>query len=332
MAYEQLAIEVHGLTKRYGQRRVVDDLDMHVPQGSIYGFVGKNGAGKTTTMRMIAGLCRPSGGEIELLGSSAAHSRTAIGALIEEPGLLPNLSATENLMAKSLAMGVRKPKKACQELLDLVGLGNVGRKKTKGFSLGMKQRLGLAMAMVGDPKVLMLDEPLNGLDPQGTREMREALSALSSSRGVTMIISSHVLDQLNRVADNFGVVADGRMVAEFSDADMQAACAGALRVRACNPLALRQAVGRRMPQIMVAQQSDGALLLREQNGATPDVEAVSRSLFEEGVILLELTVTSRDIEEFFVSLMNRGGRTSVQQVARTATSAPVARQKEARHA
>ena len=222
-------IECRALTKRYGGVNAVDALDMRVGAGDIYGFVGKNGAGKSTTMKMVAGLVAPTSGTLELFGMGpygAAHAAqldaagragsfssatSRIGALIEEPGVLMNFSATENLMMKALAMGVIRPKEQVAELLHLVGLEHAGARKVKKFSQGMKQRLGLALALVGSPDLLLLDEPFNGMDPETTRDLRRALVALNQERGVTIVISSHVLDQLMRVCTRFGVIAAGRM-------------------------------------------------------------------------------------------------------------------------
>ena len=212
-------IETRSLTKTYGGKRAVDALDMQVPAGEIYGFVGKNGAGKSTAMKMAAGLVRPSAGEIELFGEArdaggcAPHGPqpgfSRIGALIEDPGVLPTFSALENLMGKAIAIGVVRAEAHCRELLELVGLADTGSLRVKKFSLGMKQRLGLALALVGNPELLLLDEPFNGLDPEATRSMRNALMRINRERGVTMVISSHVLDQLDRMATRFGVIRVG---------------------------------------------------------------------------------------------------------------------------
>lgn len=305
------AVETRGLVKAYGSKRAVDGLDMCVPPGSVYGFVGKNGAGKSTTMKMIAGLARPTSGSMLLFDADISRSRRKarpVGALIENPGLAPNLSATDNLMVKARAMGVSKARAHCAGLLDLVGLAEVAGKKVKGFSLGMKQRMGIALALVGDPQLLLLDEPLNGLDPEATREMRTCIGRLASERGVTVVISSHVLDQLNRVADRFGVISDGRMVAEFTDEEMQAACGHSVRVRATEPERARQVLQVSLPAgASVTQAADGALDVAFASGA-PDVLAVSQALHDADVVLLELVVVNRDIEDYFVELMERGAR------------------------
>ena len=202
-------IEARGLTKVYGGRAVVRDFAMTVAAGDIYGFVGKNGAGKSTVMKMICGDALPTAGEVVLFESDRASAGDGepedggvrrIGVLIEEPGLLVNLSAYRNLMAKALAWGIVDGPARCEEVLRLVGLSSVGNKKVRGFSLGMKQRLGLAMALLGSPDVLLLDEPFNGLDPEATRAMRNLIVRVNETSGITVVVSSHVLDQLDRMA------------------------------------------------------------------------------------------------------------------------------------
>ena len=316
-------IETRSLTKVYGHGRnrkvAVDRLNMHVAAGDIYGFVGKNGAGKSTTMKMIAGLVTPTSGEIELFGegeSGAAPNRkpgifsaeySRIGALIEEPGVLPGLSAYDNLMAKALAIGVVRAKEQCHDLLNLVGLTDTGTKKVKGFSLGMKQRLGLALALLGGPDLLLLDEPLNGLDPEATRAMRNTLMQLNRERGITIVISSHVLDQLNRVATRFGVVRTGTLVKEFTEDELHAACGSSIRVRTANTAQTLAILEERLAGAGATfrAEPDGAILV----SGTATVEDISRILHESNQTVLELSVLERDIEDYFVELM---GGTDVQ--------------------
>ena len=337
-------IETRCLTKAYGRghsrKLAVDRLDMHVAEGDIYGFVGKNGAGKSTTMKMIAGLVTPTSGEIELFGEGADARVTAgstgatgnaksarkpgifsaeysrVGALIEEPGVLPGLSAFDNLMAKALAIGVIRAKEQCRNLLNLVGLSDTGTKKVKGFSLGMKQRLGLALALVGGPDLLLLDEPLNGLDPEATRAMRNTLVQLNRERGVTIVISSHVLDQLNRVATRFGVVRDGAMVKEFTEGELHAACGSSIRVRTADTARALAILEERLAGATFRAEPDGAVLV---SGGV-DVEDVSRILHESDQAVLELSVRERDIEDYFVELMG-GADTSDAEPERRAAHA-----------
>lgn len=326
-------IETHALTRVYGKRRVVDSLDMHVAAGEIYGFVGKNGAGKSTAMKMIAGLVRPTSGEIDLFGevrdTGNASGRAPldprsgfshIGALIEDPGILPAFSAFENLMCKAIAIGIVRADAHCRELLELVGLADTGSTRIKKFSLGMKQRLGLALALVGGPDLLLLDEPFNGLDPESTRKMRNALVRLNRERGVTMVISSHVLDQLDRMATSFGVIRSGSMVRELSIEDLHEECGSSIRVKTADPARSLAILEERLPAAMLRAEPDGAILVSGAarhaaarfGGAAGDpavsgarsTEEVSRVLGEAGLLILELTRIERDIEEFFVELMD----------------------------
>lgn len=320
------AIETRGLSKAYGGRRVVSDFDMTVAAGDIYGFVGKNGAGKSTVMKMICGVAAPSGGEVVLFGGAlegsgagSAPSDTGvgdlvagsaairrIGVLIEEPGLLPNLSAYRNLMAKALAWGIVDAPARCEEVLRLVGLAGVGKRKVRGFSLGMKQRLGLALALLGNPDVLLLDEPFNGLDPEATRAMRNLIVRLNQTLGITVVVSSHVLDQLDRMATRYGVIADGRLVRQMSAEEMAAECGRSLRVRTADTARALALLQEAFPTVAFRAEPDGTLVA---TGAY-DAEAVARQLQGAGQVVLEFSQEQRDIEDYFVELME-GGATHV---------------------
>lgn len=320
------AIETRGLSKAYGGRRVVSDFDMTVAAGDIYGFVGKNGAGKSTVMKMICGVAAPSGGEVVLFGGAlegsgagSAPSDTGvgdlvagsaairrIGVLIEEPGLLPNLSAYRNLMAKALAWGIVEAPARCEEVLRLVGLAGVGKRKVRGFSLGMKQRLGLALALLGNPDVLLLDEPFNGLDPEATRAMRNLIVRLNQTLGITVVVSSHVLDQLDRMATRYGVIADGRLVRQMSAEEMAAECGRSLRVRTADTARALALLQEAFPTVAFRAEPDGTLVA---TGAY-DAEAVARQLQGAGQVVLEFSQEQRDIEDYFVELME-GGATHV---------------------
>ncbi len=205
------AIEVQGLTKRYGDAVAVDDLSFTVPQGSITGFIGPNGSGKTTTIRMLMHLAKPDAGRARVLGVDIRDPQDylpAVGALIESPAFEPNLSGRRNLLA--LAQLGRTDPARIPGLLDLVGLGAAGRKRYKAYSLGMKQRLALAAALLGDPRLLILDEPVNGLDPTGIREMRDLMQRLARS-GKTIFVSSHLLGELQRICSHLVVIDKGRL-------------------------------------------------------------------------------------------------------------------------
>ena len=307
-------VETRGLTKSYRGKRAVDRLDLHVAQGDIYGFVGKNGAGKSTVMKMVCGLAAPTEGEIELFGGRAGAvvrgeavrpaGTSRVGALIEAPGIAPNLTAYENLMAKALALGVVDASARCREALALVGLEGVGRKKAKGFSLGMKQRLGLALALVGSPDLLLLDEPFNGLDPEGTRAMRNLIVRLNQTLGVTVVISSHVLDQLDRVATRFGIIAEGRMVREMTAEQVQAECGDSLRVRTADPARALALMEEAFPQATLRALPDESLSVAGDYDAT----AVSRFIHDADQTVLEMSPVRRDIEDYFVELMEGGAQ------------------------
>ena len=213
------------LTKIYGNFKALDKLNMSVPKQAIYGLVGKNGAGKTTLLRIICGLQNTTSGEYRLYGISSkdkkiVKARQKMGAVIETPAIYPDLSATGNLKEQFRITGERTFKKI-PDLLQLVGLERVGHKKAGNFSFGMKQRLGIAMALANNPNFLVLDEPVNGLDPQGIVEMRETLLKLNREYGITILISSHILDELSRIATYYGFIDNGRMVKEISAVDLK---------------------------------------------------------------------------------------------------------------
>lgn len=295
------AIKTVGLTKRYGAKCAVDNMSLTVKCGEIYGFVGRNGAGKSTVMKMLAGLVLPTEGEIELMGERQAPGCTSrrLGALIENPGIHPGLSGFDNVMVRALSLGVPDPKAATHEVLEIVGLGEVGRKRAKTYSLGMKQRLGLALALVGSPDLLLLDEPFNGLDPQAVREVRTTIMRLARVRSITVFISSHVLDQLERMVTCYGVIRDGRLVQEMTAAQVEAACADYLSIRAAEPQLALAKLQDAFPQASFTLQPDDTL--RAEGGLA--AEDAGRALAQAGIAVTELYVHERDIEELFVGLM-----------------------------
>jgi len=230
------AIATRGLAKRYGSRVALDGLDLRVPAGTVYGFLGPNGAGKTTTMRILTGLVRPDAGTVELLGQRFGRGDRRllfdVGALIEAPSFYPFLSGRENLLALA-ASGAPVRKGRVDEVLTLVNLQDRARDRVSGYSMGMRQRLGIAAAMLNDPRVLLLDEPANGLDPAGIVGMRETLRALAAA-GHTVLVSSHILSEVEHLADVVGIVARGRLVRE-GPIDRLLAEGGEVRVRVAPP-------------------------------------------------------------------------------------------------
>ena len=226
-------LSTNGLTKKFGRYKVVNAVNIHIRQGDIYGLIGRNGAGKTTILKMISGLVAPTEGDFSLFeksGKAAYQYMSRIGTLIEAPGIYPNMSAYENMKLKCIAMGVRK-QGVIEELLNTVGLGTVGKKKVKNFSLGMKQRLGIALALVGDPDLVILDEPINGLDPQGIAEVRETLFKLNKEKNITFIISSHILEELSKIATNYGIIHDGVLIKEMTREELLAECSERIELK-----------------------------------------------------------------------------------------------------
>ena len=230
----EYVLTTQGLSKHYRDFKALDDLTMHVPKGAIYGFVGRNGAGKTTLIRLICGLQRPTAGSFALYGaaygSKALNSlRRRMGAVVETPSIYLDLTAEDNLKEQYRVLGVPSDE-GIPALLKLVGLEDTGKKKARNFSLGMKQRLGIAVALAGDPDLLVLDEPVNGLDPQGIIEIRELILKLNRERNITVLISSHILDELSRLATHYGFIDSGRMVKEISAQELEAACRKCMRL------------------------------------------------------------------------------------------------------
>lgn len=223
-----------GLSKQYRNFKALNNLNMHIPRGSIYGFVGKNGAGKTTLIRVICGLQEPTSGEYSIYGVKNTDSeiykmRRRMGAVVEMPSIYLDMTAEQNLREQYRILGI-PDMNGITELLELVGLADTGRKKARNFSLGMKQRLGIAVALAGDPDFLVLDEPINGLDPQGIVEMRELIMKLNRERHITVLISSHILDELSRLATHYGFIDCGQIVREISAEELEAACRKCMRI------------------------------------------------------------------------------------------------------
>ncbi|MBO4458799.1 MAG: ATP-binding cassette domain-containing protein [Butyrivibrio sp.] len=215
-------LETKNLNKQYGTFHAVKDMNVHMVKGDIYGLIGPNGAGKTTLMKMIIGFANPTSGEI-LIDEKQGGKK--IGNLIESPGIYGHLDAFDNMMLKAKALGVYD-KKTITEILDFVGLSSAGDKKAGKFSLGMKQRLGIALALLGDPEILILDEPINGLDPQGIIEVRELIIRLNEERNMTIMISSHILGELQKVANVFGIITGGELLMEITSDELKERCSG----------------------------------------------------------------------------------------------------------
>lgn len=241
-------LKVKGITKRYPGFTALNEMNMTIPRGAIYGFVGKNGAGKTTLIRVITGLQKATSGEYEIFGISSdskdiLKARKRMGAIVETPALFGDLNAVDNMKQQYLNLGLPSYD-GINELLELVGLGDTGRKKVRNFSLGMRQRLGIAVALCGKPDFLILDEPINGLDPQGIIEMRELILKLNRENGVTILISSHILDELSRLATHYGFIDKGRIVKEMTSEELEKSSRKSTRLKVNDTKALARTMER----------------------------------------------------------------------------------------
>ncbi|HRY42938.1 MAG TPA: ABC transporter ATP-binding protein [Thermoanaerobaculia bacterium] len=290
-----------GLTYRYGETAVVSGVDLAVPRGSVYGFVGPNGAGKTTTIKLLLGLLTPSGGSVELLGEPVNGRRSAalarVGALVESPALYPHLTAEENLRLDQLARGV--PRANVERALAAVGLAGEGKKLVRRFSLGMKQRLGLALALLHAPSLLVLDEPSNGLDPAGVRELRETIRRLAAEEGITVLVSSHILAELESVATWIGVLARGRLRFQGPLEELKGTQPGVLGVRVDDP-ARAQALLRRV-DLSATLRPDG--LLAVGVAGREGIARVNTLLVGEGLAVSHLALEEASLERAFLALV-----------------------------
>ena len=222
-------IETQDLVKTYAHKNAVDHVNMHIPEGSIYGFVGENGSGKTTIMRLLTGLAEPTHGSFTLNGVSNKSSeiykvRKQMSAIVETASMVPSMTARENIIYQSLYLGIKITDEEIDDLLAKVHLEGVGNKKARNFSLGMRQRLGIALALMNKPKLMLLDEPMNGLDPQGIADLRDLLIELNEKEGMTILISSHILSELEKIASHYGFISHGKLVEEITVEELQNRC------------------------------------------------------------------------------------------------------------
>ena len=293
-------LETKNLTKIYGKTKAVDNVSIHVKQGDIYGFIGRNGAGKTTLMRMVSGLATITDGEVSIFGRANddfANIKNRIGCLIEAPGVFPNMSAYENLKAKCICVGIKK-KGYIEELLELVGLGNVGNKPVKNFSLGMRQRLGIALALVGEPDILLLDEPINGLDPQGIVEIRDLILKLNTERNITIFISSHILEELSKIATNYGIIHKGQLLKELSHDELMEQCRACIQINCEEPqkvITVLDEMGYEKYKVI----DENTVEIYEKLESVKDI---NKALVLRDVDINDIHTKRDDLEEYFLKL------------------------------
>lgn len=296
-------LKTENITKVYGKNKVVNNVCMHVKKGDIYGFIGKNGAGKTTFMRMVAGLAKPTEGAIELFGSkNLERQRLRVGSLIENPGVYANMTARENLEVIRRNFGITE-KQAVDKILAFVGLEETGKKKVGNFSMGMKQRLGIAIALFRNPDFLILDEPINGLDPEGIREIRELLLKLNQENGITILISSHILGELSKIATRYGIIREGLLIEEFGAGELSDRC------RRCQKLIVNDvelAVNLLEEKLQITNfdvPEQGIIRIFER---LDDTERINREMVVGGVNIKESYLAGQDLEGYFMDLLGGG--------------------------
>ena len=296
------AVETRGLTKIYGGKAVVRDLDLKVGQGQIYGFIGRNGAGKSTTLKMISGLASPDRGEVRLFGKPVSDpvARRRLGVLIEAAGLYPNMTARQNAVMKAKCMGLTEEKKSVDQVLELTGLTDTGKKSVKHFSMGMKQRLGVALALLGNPDLLILDEPINGLDPEGIRELRQLVLKLQE-QGKTILLSSHILGELSKIATHYGIIRDGELMEQIARSDLEEKCQDYFQVEVSDVRQALPLVQESFPQVE-AQVFDARII--RIYGLEEGAE-LNRILTENRVAVYASGFHHMDLEEYYLARMER---------------------------
>ena len=296
------AIEIRNLSKNFGRKQAVNGLDLTVPEGAIYGFIGENGSGKSTTEKMICGLQHPSGGSIKLYGRDYTDPdvRARIGVLIEAPGCFPNVSVWNNMMIQAANLGIRDAEKEIAKVLKTVRMEGAASNKFKNCSLGMKQRIGIAMALLGNPKLLVLDEPINGLDADGMRIMREVLTDITQKYGCTVLISSHILGELEKIATHYGIIRKGRMIREMTAEELEASCRTYIALHTADQNRAKLLLGSKFSRV----EEDESGMLRVYDLTEP--EAIVSFLYQNGLTVNEIRRDKIGLEEYYIDLMKEG--------------------------
>ena len=298
---KKVVLKTYNITKKYGEQLAVDNVNMTIKKGDIYGFIGQNGAGKTTLIRLITGLIHKSGGEIELLGANEENelnkARTMVGSLIESPSFYTNMTARENLEVSRLVRNI-PGKKCIDEVLELVGLKDVEKKKVNNFSLGMRQRLGIANALMGNPKLLILDEPINGLDPMGIVEIRELLKKINKEKDMTILISSHILSELSELATTYGIISNGKLIEEITAKQLSKKCRQYIDLKVDDTaravILLERELG--ISDYEVLEDSNIKVFSNLDN-----VGEVNSLLSRSGIIVESISVKGENLEEYFMN-------------------------------
>ncbi|MEH2949336.1 ABC transporter ATP-binding protein [Sporofaciens sp. JLR.KK001] len=300
---EQFAIETMALTKMYRDKAAVKNVTLKVREGEIYGFIGRNGAGKSTVLKMVSGLASPTEGEIRLFGKPVSDPavRRRLGVLIEAAGLYPNMTARQNAVMKAKCMGLAD-ERSVDTVLKVTGLADTGRKKVKHFSMGMKQRLGVALALLGNPDLLLMDEPINGLDPEGIRELRQLILELHAE-GKTILISSHILGELSKIATSYGIIKDGELIEQISREELEEKCQDYFRIEVQDVQRALVMIQETFPDVQ-AEVSDARSI---RLYGVRDGSEVNQMLIENRVSVYESGFHHMDLEEYFLERMGKEG-------------------------
>ena len=300
----EYVLQASGLTKSYRKNRVLNGVSMNIQRGDIYGFVGENGSGKTTVIRIITGLIYADGGEFSLFGVKSTDpailsARSRMGAIVESPSIYLNMSAKENLLMQSGILGIKDENK-CKDILNTVGLGELWdtKKHAGDFSLGMRQRLGIAMALLGDPEFIILDEPMNGLDPAGIVEVRELILNLNRNKGITFLISSHILTELALVATRYGIISRGRLMQEISAAELERVCSHNTVIKSTNRDALVSLLSTDFDSSIMEVLDDGVCIDGDIN-----LNAVLGKIINAGITITAVNTHRSSIEEYYLAMM-----------------------------
>lgn len=299
------AIEINSLTKNFGQKQALKGLNMTVPEGAIYGFFGENGSGKSTTEKIICGLIRPSGGSVKLFGKdyTDADVRAKIGVLIEAPGCFQNYSVWNNMLLQAANLSIKNPEQEVVKVLKTVRMEGVASNKFKNCSLGMKQRVGIAMALLGNPTLLVLDEPINGLDADGMRIMRDVLLDITKNHGCTVVISSHILGELEKIATHYGIVRGGKMIREMTAKELDESCRTYVALQTKEMSKAKAQLACKYSRV----EEDESGYIRVYDAEKP--EDIVTFLYEKDILVSEIKTAKIGLEEYYIDLMNeKGGR------------------------
>lgn len=291
--------ELNNIYKTYQNKTILNDINIQLEKGRIYGFIGKNGAGKTTTMRIIAGLAHADSGQISIFGANKRKAleiaRRNIGSIIEKPSLFLGMTAKNNLKALCILYGI-KSKNRIHEILDLIGLSNTGNKKAKHFSLGMRQRLGIGMALINEPALLILDEPINGLDPDGIVEIRNLIKKINENSGVTILISSHILSELYLIVDHYILINDGKIVEQLSQQELNEKCQKYVLIRSGDTEIIKKILRDKLKTENFKPMDDGSVRVYDY---TEDVMAVMNAFAGTGIDTNGISAAEDSLEEYF---------------------------------